>query len=358
VGPAKRGASLRFTTPKAWPRCRGARRRGETLAPEMLRITVQGRLPLPYHERIGGEFMILVSGGAGVMGSRLVRGLVERGKKVRVLTLPNDPYVSRLNGLDCEIVYGDVSDGTTLKGIFDGVQTVYHLAAIIIAYDRELLRKINTEGTRNMVEGSLATGVKHFVYVSSASVTWPEGSEYAQSKLAAEQIVKSQDKMQYTIVRPTLTYGRDEGQEFMMFMESLKQYPVVPFVGRGRAKKNPVHADDIVRGLIPIADNTKTYGKVYNFSGGEEISIWDLAHLMLKHQGLSKPFVAVPIPVCRAIAFLMERTMKRPPLTNYAISRIQHEAALDNAQAREDLGYDPVGVREGLERCYPLGPKA
>jgi nucleoside-diphosphate-sugar epimerase len=292
--------------------------------------------------------MILITGGAGVMGSRLVKGLVAKNHKVRVLTLPGDK-AKPLEGVPCEIVYGDVADASTLKGVFDGVKTVYHLAAIIIAYDPADLLRINVEGTLHVVNGALAAGVEHFIYISSASATWPEGSDYAESKLAAEKIVQAQSRMQWTIVRPTLTYdGQGGGQEFAMFMESLLKYPVVPFIGRGHAKKNPVHADDIAKGLLAIADNPKTYGKTYNFSGGEEISIRDLAQLMLKSRGVSKPFVYLPVPLCRLLAFIMERTMKRPPLTNYAISRILHEAALDCSEARRDLGYSPAGVSAKL----------
>jgi len=298
--------------------------------------------------------MILVTGGAGVMGSRLVRGLVQRGNNVRVLILPHDPKVSLLDGQECEIRYGDITRADSLRGLFDGIDTVYHLAAIIIAYRRDVLRRINVEGTRHVVEGARAAGTGHFIYVSSASAEWPEGSDYAQSKRAAEQIVKSQTGMKWTIIRPTLSYGRDEGQEFLMFLESLTKYPVVPFIGRGRAMKNPVLADDIVQGLLAVAGNSKTYGQTYNFSGGEEISIWDLARLMLKHQGIRKPFLAVPVPICRALAWVMEKTMKRPPLTRYGISRILHKATLDNSSARRDLGYNPIGVREGLQRLYPL----
>jgi NADH dehydrogenase len=298
--------------------------------------------------------MILVTGGAGVMGARLVRGLVQKGNKVRVLTLPHDPKVRLLDGVKCEIRYGDVSRADSLRGLFDGIDAVYHLAAIIIATNRNVLWRINVEGTRHVVEGARTAGAGHVIYVSSASVEWPQGSDYAQSKLAAEQIVKSQAGMRWTIIRPTLTYGRNEGQEFLMFLESLTRYPVVAFIGRGRAMKSPVLVDDVVHGLLAVAGNPKTYGKTYNFSGGEVISIWDLARLMLKHRGIRKPFLVVPVPVCRALAWFMERTMKRPPLTRYGISRILHDAALDNSSARLDLDYNPVGVREGLRRIFPL----
>jgi nucleoside-diphosphate-sugar epimerase len=296
--------------------------------------------------------MILVTGGAGVLGSRLVKGLALRGHKVRVLTLPGDPFVGRLDGTACEIAYGDVADAVSLAGIFEGIQTVYHLAAVIIARDRETLQRINVEGTRNVADGAERAGAEHFIYVSSISAASPEGSDYAQSKLQAEEIVKSRKAMHHTIVRPSLIYGKDQGQEFMMFMESLLKYPVVPFVGRGLARKNPVLADDVVTGLIPIAGNLRAYDKTYYFIGGEEISIYDMARLILKCRGISKPILRIPLPLCRLAAAVMEKTMKNPPLTRYAISRIEHDAPFDIAEAREDLGYNPVGVTEGLRRCY------
>ena len=296
--------------------------------------------------------MILVSGGTGVMGSRLVRSLVESGHRVRALTLPDDPYVARLAGLDCEIVYADIADAGTLDGVFQGVRTVYHLAAIIIAHDPAAFIKINVNGTRHMVDGAAQAGVGHFIYVSSAAAGHPEASAYAASKARGEEIVRGMSRMNHTLVRPTLVYEQGGGQEFMMFMDYLLKYPVVPFVGPGRALKNPVLADDVVKGLSAIVNNPVTYGKTYNFSGGESISIRDLARLMLESQGRVKPFWFLPLPLCRLVAAIMERTMKNPPLTRYAISRIQEDADLDNGAARQDLGYHPVGIREGLARCY------
>ena len=298
--------------------------------------------------------MILITGGAGIIGSRLVKELVSNGQKVRVLTLPGDPKIKSLQNIDCEICFGDISISDTLNGVFDGIDTVYHLAAIIIAYDKELLWKINFEGTKNVLKASAESGVKHFIYVSSVAAEWPEGSEYAKTKAYAEQLVKLNNRMAYTIIRPTLTYGFNEGQEFLMFVESLKKFPVVFFIGRGRAKKNPVFLDDIVKGLSALAYNKKTYGKIYNFSGGQEISIWDMTKLVLKHKGIKKLFIPVPVFLCNILAAILEKIMKKPFLTRYAISRILQEASADNSEVKKDLGYNPIGFIDGLEICYPL----
>ena len=137
----------------------------------------------------------------------------------------------------------------------------------------------------------------------------------------------------------------------MMFLDSLLKYPVVPFVGAGRAMKRPVYSEDIVKGLLAIAGNEKTYGKTYNFSGGEAISMRDLARVILKNVGKKKIIIPIPVFVCNALALIMEKTMSRPLLTRYAISRIVHEAASDHSSAHEDLGYDPIRVSDGIKLC-------
>jgi nucleoside-diphosphate-sugar epimerase len=301
--------------------------------------------------------LALVTGAAGVMGSRLVARLRKAGWRVRALVLPGDPLRARVEALGCDVREGDVSRASTLDGVCDGVDLVYHLAAVIISHDPTVFQRINLDGTRHLLAEAHKAAVPHFVYVSSASVIYPRRTRYAESKLAAEHLVQASG-LPYTIVRPTLVYDVDGGQELLMFLDYLRRFPIVPFVGAGGALKRPVWAEDIVDGLLRLAGAPVALGKTYNFSGAEAISMRELAELLLLHHDRPRPFVHVPVWACRALAAVLSAAMKRPPLTENAIAGVINDADLDPTSAMTDLGYAPLGVRAGFRRCYPLAAAA
>ncbi|HEY2902080.1 MAG TPA: NAD-dependent epimerase/dehydratase family protein [Polyangia bacterium] len=311
------------------------------------------RAPTDDDQRASGRGRLaLVTGAAGVMGARLVRGLLDAGWAVRALVLPGDPLRTRLTGLGCDLREGDVSDRESLRGACDGVDTVFHLAAVIISPDPSVFQRVNRNGTAHLVREASAARVRHFIYVSSASVVYPRRTLYAESKLQAEKLVTDEHAFAHTIVRPTLVYEENGGQEFLMFLDYLRRFPVVPFIGDGRALKRPVLAADIVDGLLRLAGNARAFGKTYNFSGGEAISIGALAHLMLQHHGGDRRFVHLPVWFCRLAARLMALVMAKPPLTSNAIAGVVNDANLDPTEATHDLGYRPLGVHEGFSRCF------
>jgi NADH dehydrogenase len=291
---------------------------------------------------------ILVSGAAGVLGSRLVHKLAASGHSVRALVKPGDPCMHRLDGVRCDIREGDIEHAANLAGAFDGIDTVYHLAAVILSPDATVFERVNRNGTAHMVAGAAAAGVRHFVYVSSASVTYPRRTRYAESKLAGEALVKAERRFVHTIVRPTLVYEDNGGQEFLLFQQYLERFPVIPFIGDGRARKRPVHAQDIVEGLAAIAGNPRSHGQTYNFSGADSVSIRELAELMLARRGQRRRFLHLPVSLCQAAALALGAVMKDPPLSLQAIAGLVNDADLPPDAAIRDLGYRPIGVREGL----------
>jgi len=296
---------------------------------------------------------LLVTGAAGEVGGRLVPRLQRDGWRVRALVLPRDPLRGRLDGLGVEIHEGDVRDRRSLDAAVAGASCVLHLAAVILGTDDDIYDAVNHQGTANLVAAAAEAGVAHFVYVSSASVIYPRLTPYGRSKLQAELAVKREVRLQHTIVRPTLVYDdRGGGQEFALFRRYLRRFPVVPFVGPlagpDAARKRPVHADDVVEGLARIVGNPACYGRAYNLSGGETVSLPELGRLVLALEGSPKPFLPLPVSLCAGTARLLARAMRRPPLTPYAVAGFTNHADLDPGDATRDFGYTPRGVREGL----------
>jgi nucleoside-diphosphate-sugar epimerase len=292
--------------------------------------------------------MILVTGAAGTVGARLVRQLVRRGLVVRALVLPDDPCVERLTGIDCQLWRADITQPDALAGACDGVQTVYHLAAVLLSEDATAFERVNVVGTRRVLAAAGAAGVEHFIYVSSASVVYPRTTPYSRSKRGAEALVRAQRDVSWTIVRPTLVFERDGGAEFLLFWRYLRRFPVVPLIGDGHARKNPVHADDLIAGLVALAGNAGTYGQTYELCGGEEITMRELAELLLAHDGRPRPIIGVPVALCQLAAAAMGAVMHRPLLSQHTIAGLTQDAALDRSSATRDLGYNPIGIRRWL----------
>jgi NADH dehydrogenase len=294
-------------------------------------------------------FTIAITGAAGEIGSRMVRRFRERGHTVRALVLPGDPQVSRLHDL-ATVHAGDVTKPDTLTGFFAGVDVVYHLAAVLLCEKAELFEAVNVAGARNVVEAACDAGARHLVHISSASVVYPNTTHYSRSKKQAESIVSACTRMHWTIVRPTLVYDRASGLEFKLYADFVKRFPIVPLVAGGHARKRPVHVDDLLDGLLAMAGNSVTFGKTYNLSGGETVTLKELAKIMLDHEGLKKPMMGIPASACRLGAGIWAALKRKPLLMEHTMAGLTQDADLDPSEAMRDLGYTPIGVREGIRR--------
>lgn len=297
--------------------------------------------------------MILVTGGCGVLGSRLVKRLLAEGNSVRVLALAGDPAVARIDGCDIQIRYGDVAQAQDLAGICDGVTVVLHLAAVIITSDETQYETVNVQGTANLIAEARKNKGIRFIYVSSASVVYPKSTAYSRSKRQAEHLVINSG-VAYTIIRPTLVYDKGRGgQEFDIFLDYLNKWPVVPFIGAGSALKRPVYTEDVINGLVACV-KLLPGNKIYNLSGGEAICIKDFARLCLRLMGKERrPIVSIPVWLCLSTAWFLEKFFKNPPLRWPVIAGIIQDANLDPAEAEKDLGYSPKKVSEFLVECFP-----
>jgi len=297
--------------------------------------------------------IVLITGATGFIGSKLVRRLCESGYRVRAMVIDNDLLRYKLDGLNCEIVKADITEPATLQPCLEGVKTVFHLAAVLVSGNKELFHKINYQGTDNLVNASINAGVEHFVYISAAAAAYAKRTTYGKSKLKAESLMKRPGKTKFTIIRPTLLCGVDGGQEFNLYVNYLRQFPlIVPIIGMGKARKRPVWVEDVVDGLGMVIDKPVTYGKTYNFSGGIDMSMWEYTRFICQTFRINKTLVGIPVWFCNSIAAIIAPFVKNPLLNKDTILGVTMDANFDFAEARQDIGYHPIDTEERLRKVF------
>ena len=313
--------------------------------------------------------MNLVTGGAGHLGNVLVRELLARGEQVRVLVLPGEDTRS-LEGVDVEKVEGNILDRDSLSRAMEGVDVVFHLAALVsITEDKSyLLKEVNVEGTRNVVEAVQRMGVPKLIYTSSihALERPPKGTPitellpfdpnnpagiYDRTKAQASLVVQEaiRQGLDARIVCPTGVVGpydfrRSELGELIV---SWMQNRVNLLVEGGF---DFVDVRDVAQGEILARDNGKA-GETY-ILGGERIELTTLHNLVQKVVGRKTPPITFPLPIAKIVAPIAELyykvTKTKPRFTRYSIETVDSNSDISSAKAQAELGYHPRSLAQSM----------
>jgi len=285
------------------------------------------------------SMIALLTGGAGVVGKALCRELIARGVCVRVLTLPGDTLAKSLPA-EVDVRYGDVTDFDSIKNAFEGVDVVYHLAAILLSTKRGAFEHVNTEGTRNVLEACKQALVHRFLYVSSISVTYPVLTPYGESKKKGEALVHASG-LDWTIVRPTLVIGDGGGVEFNMFRDYVKKFPFYFMPGGGKCLKRPVRSEDLVKGIAVAGLEAKAVGKTYALAGSTVMTMAEMAKHVLAVAGMRHLMVPLPWWISKRLAVLKNWIGGERVSAEQALAGFLYDATPSIEDAEKDLDYHP-----------------
>ena len=234
---------------------------------------------------------ILVTGATGFLGSHVAEQLSGAGRKVRALVREssNTEFLSTLENVD--LVFGAVDDAPSCVAAAEGVTGVIHCAGLVKARNGEEFRKVNTEGTENLMTASMKAGtVKRFVFVSSQATAGPSdvmgspvhvGQEsepvtaYGRSKLAAEKTLLAYKKeLPVTILRPPAIYGPRD-REILVFFKAVKG-GILPLTNPLDAKYSMIYGPDCAAATIRALDADIPSGSVLFVEDGRPVSFREM----------------------------------------------------------------------------------
>lgn len=301
---------------------------------------------------------ILVTGGAGFIGSHLVKALLDRGDSVAVLDDFNDFYDPTLKRANienrcagAEIIEGDIRDAAIVRSVIrpGAFDTIVHLAAragVRPSIERpDLYLDTNINGTYQLLEAARLAGCGHFIFASSSSVyglakTVPFSeslplpqtlSPYAMTKLAGEHLCGNYSNlhgMRVVCLRFFTVYGPGQRPDLAIhkFCSMIEKSEPIPKFGNGETRRDYTHVGDIVQGILGAIAYRGPLFDIFNLGESQTTTLNELIDLIETHLG--KKAVITQLPEQKGDM----------PLT-----------CADISKARELLGYNPrTKIAEGI----------
>jgi nucleoside-diphosphate-sugar epimerase len=301
---------------------------------------------------------VLVTGGAGFIGSHLAEALLNKGCEIRMVDNLSTGFMQNVNHLvdsgKITLIQGDVREYQMCRKAAEGVDLIFHEAAQInpAAAVRDAVAdfEVNARGTLNMLDAARKEDVEKFVFASTNVYGNPRYlpvdedhpvdllSPYAAAKLSGEAycIVYSNTygvdtvRLRYTnVYGPRQRAAKSKSGVIPIFIERvLREQPPVIY-GTGEQTRDFIYVSDVVEANILVAQNDECNGEVYNVGCGKEISIKQVAEQVIRTAGM--------------------RNLK----PEYSPARVAdfHRCAVDLKKIREATGFKPkVPFQEGLQR--------
>ena len=298
--------------------------------------------------------MILVTGGTGFVGSHLIRRMREEGLPVRAV-VRSPEKAQALRDLGVEVVPGDVSDKASLEKAVQGVERVVHLVGIIQETPGATFQGVHVDGTRNLVEAARKAGVRHFLFQSALGTRANAKSRYHRTKWEAEELVRSSG-IPSTILRPSLIYG--PGDQFTLRLsDMIRLSPVLPVIGSGRSKVQPIFIDDVVSCIVKAVTSDAYLNELYEIGGPEQLTYEEVTRAIAAAMGVSRPALHLPMVFMRSMARVMETVLPKPPITTDQLIMLQEDTVCSMHDIRDAFGIEPVPFQKGLSTFIGKRPE-
>lgn len=313
----------------------------------------------------------LVTGTTGFIGASLVRELIADGRDVRVLVRPNAD-LSNIDGLNVEVVHGDLRERDSLDAALKGCDVLYHAAAYYSLWsrDKRMMYDINVQGTRNILEAAMSASVHKVVYTSTVGCIGlrPDGrpadeqtpldpailcNDYKLSKYQAEQAALefAGQGLPVVIVNPSAPVGpRDikptpTGQLILDFVNG----KMPAYLNTGL---NLIDVRDCARGHI-LAEHKGKVGERY-ILGNRNMSLHEILLALEKITGIKAPGIQLPYWVAYAAGWVCETvsdfiTHQPPAVPLAGVKMAKYLMYFDASKAVRELGLPQNSVEHALE---------
>jgi NADH dehydrogenase len=299
--------------------------------------------------------LVTVFGGSGFVGAQVVRALARKGLRIRVaVRRPGRAYTMRMLGDvgQIEVVQANVRAPVSLARALAGAEACVNLVGVLYEHGRQGFQAVHAMGARNLAEVAEAAGIHRMVHISAIGSDPHSTSKYARSKAMGEAAVRELIPTA-AIVRPSIVFGPGDGF-FNMFGQMARVSPVLPLIGGGATRFQPVFVGDVGAAVAACVLDPASEGRTFELGGPAIYSFRQLMELICKETGRSPALLPLPFPLAGLIGLggdiLAAASPFAPPLTRDQVELLR----TDNVAAAGAPGLAELGVApSALEPILP-----
>jgi NADH dehydrogenase len=240
--------------------------------------------------------VLLLTGATGLIGSSLLRRLTARGEPVRCLV--RDPRRLGPERVRVQITIGDLTDPRALRQAMRGVRTVVHLAASHRDQPHATIEELAGVATWRLLRAAEHAGVEHFVFFSALGATPHHPSRLHRAKALAERAV-AEAALRTTTFAPSLVYA--PGDRRIARLERLAWLPAVPLAGRGRARTQPIWAEDVADCVLAALERPGESHARYELAGPDVLTQREVVEVVLRAAHRRRRLLPLPAPLLRPL---------------------------------------------------------
>ena len=287
---------------------------------------------------------IVIFGGTGFVGSEIAHQAAELGYQVTIVTRQHTPPEKGPNAHLYQYKICEYDRMDNLEAVLEGAYAAVNCIGILYESKPGDFDKVHFALPHNIAKVAAQHGVQKMVQVSSLGVHAP--SEYGKSKLRGEQAI-SQHFPQATMLRPSVIFGPDDSF-FNMFNKLSKWLPVLPLVGGGHTKMQPVFVGDVAKAAVQALSDPATQGAIYELGGPEKLSFKEIYKRLFKHTGRKRILLPLPWWASYAQAYVFG-LMPKPLLTVDQVKSLTVDNVVTGeTKTLKDLGLRPTPLDDVL----------
>lgn len=236
----------------------------------------------------------------------------------------------------------DITDERALVALVEGSDAVVNAAGILYERGRQTFEAVHHEGPARLARAAKAAGVRHFVHISAISADPTAAAAYSRSKAAGEAAVRAAFP-EAVILRPSLVFG-PEDEFFNRFAAMARYSPVLPLIGGGGTKFQPVFVDDVAAAVCAVLSRADAAGQIYELAGPAVFTLRQLFELILHVIGRKRLLLPVPFGLAGFKAFFLE-WLPKPLLTRDQVRMLRHDVvATPGTPGLADLAITPKAL--------------